>query len=64
VLGAAIILIVVFQNTDPTPYRMLWVRRNPPLWLLLIFHFVAGAAVALVAAHFWRKRRTRPPAAK
>jgi len=64
VLAAAIILIVVFQNTDPTPYRILWVRQNPPLWLLLLFHFFAGAAAALIAAHLWRKRRARPPAAK
>jgi uncharacterized integral membrane protein len=64
VLGAAISIIILIQNSTATIFKILFWEWSAPLWLLLAIHFIAGAGVALLYENIRRKRRARPPAAK
>jgi uncharacterized integral membrane protein len=56
----AVVVVVLFQNTELTTVKILFWTFEMPRWLLLSLHFVAGGAAGLVLARVRRKRKERP----
>ncbi|MEX1279747.1 MAG: LapA family protein [Acidimicrobiia bacterium] len=59
VLGVLIVvavLLFVFQNTQETGFRFLWLDFDLPLWIYTVAIFVAGALVGW-ATHMRRAKR-------
>ena len=52
-------LIVVIQNTEKVPVKLVFTTVTMPRALLLFLTLGIGFVVGIMASYFWRRRRFR-----
>ena len=58
-----IVLIVMFQNTDLVPFRVLFWKPTAPTVIWLLISFVAGAGAGVLTAKYLSTGKARGPQA-
>ena len=58
VVVAVLAVVVLFQNNENAPFKVLFWRPQVPPSMLMLAAFAAGAVTGAVALHVLRRRRS------